>query len=97
MMRTISYSHRDRSAALSEWTDFRHTNCCPCHTTRQIAYSVEEAAARVGSSAAVLRAQIRHGYLVARYVNTKVLIEHEELVAWLQHLPSESPTERAGR
>ncbi|MDQ0117460.1 hypothetical protein J2T22_000630 [Pseudarthrobacter defluvii] len=73
---------------MTEWTDFPHANCCPCHTTRKIAYSIDEAAARVGVSKELLRAQIAHSYLVARYVNSKPVIEHDELVAWLRNLPT---------
>lgn len=74
---------------MSEWKDYPHANCCPCHTTRKIAYSVEEAAARVGVSKDLLRAQIAHDRLVARYVNSKPVIAHEELVDWLNSLPTE--------
>ena len=79
----------DKLGRMSEWKDFQHANCCPCHTTRQIAYSLDEAAARVGVSTHTLRSQISSNYLVARYVNTKILIAHEELVAWVNSLPSE--------
>lgn len=74
---------------MTEWTDYPHPNCCPCHTTRKIAYSVEEAAARVGISKDLLRSQIRNNYLVARYVASKPIIAHEELVEWLNSLPTE--------
>ncbi len=74
---------------MTGWKDYPHANCCPCHTTRKIAYSVEEAAAKVGVSRDLLRAQIAHHQLVARYVNTKPIIAHDELVAWLDSLPTE--------
>lgn len=76
--------------AMNEWKDYQHVNCCPCHTTRKIAYSLDEAAARVGCSTTLLRRQIANSYLVARYVNSKPLIAHEELVAWLNSLPTEA-------
>lgn len=75
---------------MTEWTDYPHANCCPCHTTRKLAYTLEEAAARVGSSVSVLRRQIDNNYLVARYVSSKPIIAHEELVAWLNSLPTEA-------
>lgn len=74
---------------MTEWTDYQHGNCCPCHTTRKLAYSLEEAAARVGSSVSVLRRHIDQNYLVPRYINHKPVIAHEELVAWLNNLPTE--------
>ncbi len=74
---------------MTEFKDYQHTNCCPCHTARKIAYSVDEAAARVGLSSRTLRDQIADNYLLARYVNTKALIAHEDLVAWLSSLPTE--------
>lgn len=90
--KTIPSSRRHGSelgGPMPEWADYQHANCCPCHTTRKIAYSLDEAAARVGCSTALLRAQIAHGYLLARYVNSKPLIAHEELVEWLNNLPTE--------
>ena len=74
---------------MSEWTDFPHANCCPCHTVRKLAYTLEEAAARVGCSLALIRGQIANNYLLVRYINSKPVIEHEELVAWLRNLPTE--------
>lgn len=44
---------------MPEWKDYQHTSCCPCHTTRQIAYTVDQAAVRVGCSPEMLRAQNR--------------------------------------
>ncbi|GAP54008.1 hypothetical protein AHiyo6_05730 [Arthrobacter sp. Hiyo6] len=75
---------------MTEWTDFRHPNCCPCHTTRKIAYTVAEAAIRVGVSARLLRTQIDKNYLLARYVNSKPIIAHDDLVSWLNSLPTEA-------
>ncbi|QOD04870.1 hypothetical protein [Pseudarthrobacter sp. BIM B-2242] len=75
---------------MAEWTDYQHANCCPCHTTRKIAYTLDEAAARVGVSARLLRAQIDNSYLLARYVNSKPIIAHEDLVSWLSSLPTEA-------
>lgn len=75
---------------MTEWTDFPHANCCPCHTTRKIAYTLDEAAARVGVSARLLRDQVADNYLLARYVNSKPIIAHEDLVTWLNSLPTEA-------
>ena len=74
---------------MTQWTDFQHANCCPCHTTRKLAYTLDEAAARVGVSPRTLRVQIDNNYLLARYVNSKILIQHDELVEWLNNLPVE--------
>jgi hypothetical protein len=81
---------RARLFSMAEWTDYSHTNCCPCHTTRKLAYTIDEAAARVGCSAALLRGQIAHSYLLARYVNSKPIITHDDLVAWMNNLPTEA-------
>ena len=75
---------------MNEWKEYQHANCCPCHTTRKIAYSLDEAATRVGCSAALLGAQIANNNLVARCINSKPVIAHEELVAWLNSLPTEA-------
>lgn len=74
---------------MPEWIDLKHEKCCPCHTTRKLAYTVEEAAARVGCSTDMLRAHMRQNYLTAKYVNSKPIIPHDELVAWLEALPNE--------
>ena len=74
---------------VNEWTDYPHANCCPCHTTRKVAYSLDEAAARVGVSSRTLKDQIRDNYLLARYVGTKALIAHDDLVTWFNNLPVE--------
>jgi|GEM_PF-5205673 len=74
---------------MPEWKDFKHANCCPCHTTRKLAYTIDEAAERVGVSPRLLRAHLDRHYLVARYVNSKPVITHEELVEWLNNLPTE--------
>ncbi|MHA7298225.1 helix-turn-helix domain-containing protein [Pseudarthrobacter sp. MDT3-1] len=75
---------------MNDWKDYQHANCCPCHTTRKIAYTIEEAAARVGLSSRTLRDQIADNYLLARYFNSKALITHEDLVAWINRLPTEA-------
>ena len=79
-----------RLGGMNGWTDFSHANCCPCHSTRKLAYSLDEAAAKVGVSGDLLRAQIRQDNLIARYINSKPVIEHDELVAWLRNLPTEA-------
>lgn len=79
-----------QTGAMTEWINYPHANCCPCHTTRKIAYSVTEAAARVGVSARFLSDQIKDSYLLARYAGTKALVAHEDLVIWLHSLPTEA-------
>ena len=75
---------------MPEWKDFRHMDCCPCHTVRKLAYTIDEAAWRTGVSPDLIRGQIAYGYLAPRYVNSKPIIPHDELIAWLNSLPSES-------
>jgi hypothetical protein len=94
-MRTMTRSQQHRGCPeseripLPEWKDYQHANCCPCHTTRKLAYTLDEAAAKVGCSTSLLRGQIAHGYLVPRYAGAKILIQHDELVDWLHNLPAE--------
>ncbi|QDG65811.1 helix-turn-helix domain-containing protein [Pseudarthrobacter sp. NIBRBAC000502772] len=57
----------------------------------QISYTVAEAAKAVGLSERSVRDAIKDSYLTARFFNTKALIRHEDLEAWIDKLPSESP------
>jgi len=57
----------------------------------KISYSVAEAAIAVGLSERVVRDAIKDSHLPARFFNTKALIRHEDLAAWIEQLPSESP------
>lgn len=57
----------------------------------QISYSVAQAAEAVGLSERTVRDAIKDSYLTARYLNTKAIIRHEDLEAWIDKLPSESP------
>lgn len=59
-------------------------------TTQKIAYTYEEAAEQVGYSERTIRQEVRDGRIVARFANTKGVIEHEELVAWVKSLPAET-------
>lgn len=63
--------------------------CCECAETRRTAYAVNDAAALLGVNPRLLRAQIHHGLLSAKYVRSKAIIRHEELVDWWNRLPAE--------
>ena len=58
----------------------------------KLAYSVEEAAEATGYSVDTIRRAIRSHDLVARYGNTKPVILTTALNAWLESLPTESPS-----
>jgi hypothetical protein len=57
----------------------------------KIAYSLEEAAEQTGYSIRTLQRHIKDGNLIARYANTKCVIQHDVLIGWLDGLPTESP------
>jgi len=57
-----------------------------------IAYSVEAAAAAVGYSEATIRLAIQRGELAPRYANSKAIVLHDDLHAWVHSLPSEPPS-----
>lgn len=63
--------------------------CCECSATRRAAYAVNDAAALLGVNPRLLRAQIFHGLLSAKYVRSKAIICHEDLVDWWEDLPAE--------
>lgn len=58
----------------------------------KISYNFEEAAEMVGYSVRTLKQAVADGYLLARYANTKGVIRHEDLDAWVDSLPAESPS-----
>lgn len=58
---------------------------------QKLAYTLAEAAFQTGYSVRTLQHQIQMGNLIARYANTKCVIQHDELVSWLEHLPTEPP------
>jgi excisionase family DNA binding protein len=57
---------------------------------QRIAYSVDEAAQRVGIGPTKLREEIREGRLVARKVGKRTLITASDLAAWAHRLPKRS-------
>jgi hypothetical protein len=58
----------------------------------KIAYTFEEAAEQSGYSVRTLKQQVADGNLAARYANTKGVIRHVDLDAWLDSLSAEPPT-----
>jgi hypothetical protein len=58
----------------------------------KLAYTFEEAAEQAGYSVRTLKQQVADGNLAARYANTKGVIRHADLDAWLDKLPAEAPT-----
>lgn len=57
--------------------------------TQPIAYNVQSAGAAVGYSAGTIYKALQNGELTARYANSKAIITHEELHAWVKSLPLE--------
>lgn len=57
----------------------------------RIAYTVADAAEMVGYSERTLKQAIYDGNLAARYANSKAIIRHEDLAAWVDSLPAEAP------
>lgn len=58
---------------------------------QKLAYTLAEAAFQTGYSVRTLQHHIQMGNLIARYANTKCVIPHNDLVSWLEHLPTEPP------
>lgn len=58
---------------------------------QKLAYTLAEAAFQTGYSVRTLQHHIQMGNLIARYANTKCVIQHGDLVAWLERLPTEPP------
>jgi hypothetical protein len=58
----------------------------------KLAYTFEEAAEQAGYSVRTLKQQVADGNLAARYANTKGVIRHSDLDAWLDKLPAEAPS-----
>lgn len=57
----------------------------------KLAYTFEEAAEQSGYSIRTLKQAVADGNLLARYANSKGVIRHADLDAWLDALPAESP------
>ena len=60
--------------------------------SQKIAYTFEEAADQSGYSIRTLKQAVADGNLAARYANSKGVIRHADLDAWLDSLPAEAPT-----
>lgn len=60
--------------------------------SQKIAYTITEAAEMVGYSERTLKQAIADGNLLARYANTKGVIRHADLDAWIDKLPAEAPS-----
>lgn len=60
----------------------------------KLAYTLDEAAAATGYSRRVIDIAIQQNNLIARYANSKPVIEEAELRRWLQSLPTISPRDR---
>lgn len=58
----------------------------------KIAYTFEEAAEQSGYSIRTLKQHVADGNLMVRYANTKGVIRHADLEAWLDKLPAEAPS-----
>lgn len=58
----------------------------------KIAYTFEEAAEQSGYSIRTLKQHVADGNLKARYANTKGVIRHADLEAWIDKLPAEAPS-----
>lgn len=56
-----------------------------------IAYSAQGAAAETGVSETMIREAVRDGEMDGRYAKTKLIIEHDALVAWVKSRPTERP------
>ena len=76
-------------------TGQRHQTTTPARKVHRMAdrlsMSVRDAAEYTGVSRTELYAAIKRGDLIARYPTTKAVIETQELQAWLQTRPTESP------
>lgn len=60
----------------------------------KLALSVREAADATGYSHDVISRAIKSNDLIARYANSKPVIQVTELEKWLQNLPTVPPRER---
>ncbi|MBD1540996.1 helix-turn-helix domain-containing protein [Arthrobacter sp. IA7] len=60
-------------------------------TIQKLAYTFDEAAEQSGYSVRTLKQAVADGNLAARYANSKGVIRHEDLAAWLDALPAEPP------
>lgn len=59
--------------------------------TAKLAFTWEEAAEACGYSVRTLKQAASDGYLLVKYANSKGVIRHVDLDAWLDALPAEAP------
>lgn len=59
---------------------------------QKLAYSIQDAADQIGIGTSMLRQMINNSEIVARYVGSKPVIEHEELQSFLASRPTSRPT-----
>lgn len=59
--------------------------------SHKIAYTLKEAAEAAGVSESTLRRAIANNDLIAHYPTTKAVIKRDELEAWIDSTPTESP------
>lgn len=57
----------------------------------KLAYSLDEAAEEVGYSRRVIQMAIAKGDITPRFANSKPIISHAELEAWVESLPVDKP------
>lgn len=57
-----------------------------------VSYDYEGAAAATGMAVSKIRARVREGRIAVKYDGKDVLIEHDELKAYVSALPSERRT-----
>jgi hypothetical protein len=57
-----------------------------------VAYTISDAADAVGMGKAAFNAILASGDITRRYPNSKPIISHAELVAWVESLPVDKPT-----
>lgn len=60
----------------------------------KFSYSYDEAAEATGYSRRVIQDAVAKNDLLARYANSKPVIEASELERWLQSLPTVAPKDR---
>ena len=59
---------------------------------QQLAYTFEQAAEQTGYSIRTLKQAAADHELLVKYANSKGVIRHTDLDAWLEALPAEAPT-----
>lgn len=60
----------------------------------KLAYTYDEAAEATGYSVRTIKEAVARGDILARYANSKPVIQAAELEAWLSSLPTVSPRNR---